>query len=201
MIRTSDILFQETSTSPNDTIIALVEVEPSTFRLRRLPKTDFAGPQGSPGTPGADGSDGAPGTNGAAGTPGANGAPGTPGANGTNAAFQLGFAASDETTDLTTGTSKVTLRAPSAATITAVRASINTVSSSGIVTVDINLSGVSMLSTKLTIDVGEKTSTTAAVQPVISDSSLADDEEITVDIDISGTGAKGLKIWLLGTFV
>lgn len=57
-----------------------------------------------------------------------------------------------------------------------------------------------MLSTKLTIDVGEKTSTTAAIPPVISDSSLADDEEITVDIDIAGTGAKGLKVFLLGTF-
>lgn len=115
------------------------------------------------------------------------------------APFELGIAVSDETTDLTTGTAKITFRVPRAVTLTAVRASINTVSSSGIVTVDINEAGVSILSTKLTIDVGEKTSTTAAVPAVISDSALADDAEITVDIDVAGTGAKGLKIWLIGT--
>lgn len=114
--------------------------------------------------------------------------------------FRLGIACSDETTALTTGTAKVTFRMPSAVTLTAVRASLTTVSSSGIVTVDINESGSTILSTKLTIDVGEKTSTTAAVPPVISDAALADDAEITIDIDVAGTGATGLKIFLLGTY-
>lgn len=114
--------------------------------------------------------------------------------------FRLGIACSDETTALTTGTAKVTFRMPCAVTLTAVRASISTVSSSGIVTVDINEAGATILSTKLTIDVGEKTSVTAAVPPVISDAALADDAEITVDIDVAGTGAKGLKIFLIGTW-
>lgn len=114
--------------------------------------------------------------------------------------FRLGIACSDETTALTTGTAKVTFRMPCAVTLTAVRASIATVSSSGIVTVDINEAGATILSTKLTIDVGEKTSVTAAVPPVISDAALADDAEITVDIDVAGTGAKGLKIFLIGTW-
>jgi hypothetical protein len=34
---------------------------------------------------------------------------------------------------------------------------------------------------------------------VISDASLADDAEMTVDIDTAGTGAKGVKIYLIGT--
>jgi len=107
-------------------------------------------------------------------------------------------ALSDETTAITTGTAKVTMRMPYAFTVTDVRASINTVSSSGVVTVDINEGGSSILSTKLTIDANEKTSTTAATGYVLSDSSLADDSEITFDIDTAGTGAKGLKVIIIG---
>jgi hypothetical protein len=111
----------------------------------------------------------------------------------------IGIALSDETTAITTGTAKVTIRMPYAFTLTAVRANLNTASSSGIPTVDINEAGVSILSTKLTIDANEKTSTTAATAAVISDTSLADDAEITFDIDVAGTGAKGLKVWLIGS--
>ena len=110
-------------------------------------------------------------------------------------------AASDETTALATGTAKVTFRMPYAFTLTAVRASLTTAQTSGsIFTVDINDSGTTILSTKLTIDNTEKTSTTAATSAVISDTSLADDAEITIDIDQVGDGtAKGLKITLIGT--
>ena len=114
-------------------------------------------------------------------------------------AVELCVAVSDETTALTTGAAKVTFRMPFAMTLTGVRASVNTASSSGAPTVDINEAGVSVLSTKLTIDAGEKTSLTAAAAAVISDSALADDAEITLDIDEAGTGAKGLKVWLIGT--
>jgi hypothetical protein len=108
------------------------------------------------------------------------------------------IALSDEVTPITVGNAKVTMRMPYAFTLTAVRSSLATASSSGIPTVDINESGSSILSTKLTIDVGEKTSTTAAVPVVISDSSLADDSEVTFDIDVAGTGATGLKVTLIG---
>jgi hypothetical protein len=86
-------------------------------------------------------------------------------------------------------------------TLTEVRASLTTAQTSGsIFTVDINENGTSVLSTKLTIDNTEKTSTTATTPAFISDSSLAVDSEITIDIDQVGDGtAKGLKITLLGT--
>ena len=103
-----------------------------------------------------------------------------------------------ETTTLTTGTAKRTFRMPYGFVLTAVRASLTTVSSSGTPTVDINEGGTSILSTKLTIDANEKTSTTAATAAVISDAALADDAEITIDIDAAGTGAKGLKVYLIG---
>lgn len=110
------------------------------------------------------------------------------------------IAASDETTDLTTGTGKATFRMPYAFTLTAVRASVTTAPVGSVITVDINESGTSVLSTKITIDAGEKTSTTAAVAPVISDSALADDAEITIDIDTVGssTAGTGLKVTLIG---
>jgi hypothetical protein len=116
--------------------------------------------------------------------------------------FELVVAASDETTALTTGAAKITFRMPRAVTLTAVRASLTTAQASGsIFTVDINEGGTSILSTKLTIDNTEKTSTTAATPPVISDNALADDAEITIDIDQIGNGsAKGLKIMLIGTY-
>jgi hypothetical protein len=86
------------------------------------------------------------------------------------------FAASDETTALTTGTGKTTFRMPHAMTLTGIRASLTTAQTSGsIVTVDVNEGGTTILSTKLTIDNTEKTSTTATTAAVISDSSLADD--------------------------
>jgi hypothetical protein len=114
---------------------------------------------------------------------------------------EIQVAASDETTALTTGTAKVTFRMPYAMTVTAVRASLSTAQASGsIFTVDINEGGTTILSTKLTIDNTEKTSTTAATAPVISDSALADDAEITIDIDHIGNGtAKGLKVTIIGT--
>lgn len=99
---------------------------------------------------------------------------------------------------LTTGTEKFTFRMPYAFTLTAVRASLTVASSSGNPVVDIGESGVSFLATQITIDSGEKTSTTAATAPVIADGDLADDAEITIDIDTAGTGAKGLKVYLIG---
>jgi hypothetical protein len=115
--------------------------------------------------------------------------------------IEIGLACSDETTPLTTGTAKVTFRMPCAMTLTAVRATLTTAPVGSTLIVDINDSGTSILSTKLSIDASEKTSTTAATAAVISDSSLADDAEITLDIDQVGssTAGAGLKVWLIGT--
>ena len=112
------------------------------------------------------------------------------------------LACSDESTVLSAGTGKVTFRMPHAMTLTAVRASLTVAgTTSGLTTIDINEGGTSVLSTKLTIDLTEKTSTTAATPAVISDASLADDAEITIDIDAISGGAteKGLKVTLIGT--
>lgn len=113
----------------------------------------------------------------------------------------VAIACSDLTTDLATGTSKGYIRLPFAMTLTSVRASVLTAPTGSGITVDINESGTTILSTKLTIDATEKTSQTAATPAVISDSSLADDAEITVDIDAVGStvAGAGLIVTLIGT--
>ena len=116
----------------------------------------------------------------------------------TKQAEVLMIAVSDETTAITTGTAKVVFRMPFAMHLTEVRASLTGSSSSGAPAIDVNESGVSIFSTTLTIDQGEKTSTTAATPAVISDADLADDAEMTIDVDTAGTGATGLKVYLIG---
>jgi hypothetical protein len=107
---------------------------------------------------------------------------------------------SDETTALTTGAGKMTVRTPFAMTLTAVRASVSAAPTGSLLTVDINEAGTSILSTKLTIDDSEKTSTTATAAVVISDPELSDDAEVSVDIDTVGStfAGAGLKVYLIG---
>jgi len=177
------------------------------------------GPTGATGATGAAGADGADGTNGTNGADGADGvgvgAGGTTGqvlakASGTDydtawvsltTADIYVIACSDETTALTTGTGKVTFRMPTAGTLTAVKATVTTAPAGSALIVDINEGGTSVLSTKLSVDDGEKTSATAATPAVISDSALANDAEITTDIDQvgSGTAGAGLKVTLYVT--
>jgi hypothetical protein len=112
----------------------------------------------------------------------------------------IAVAISDEVTNLTTGTAKATIHMPYAFTLVDVKAGVTVAQTAGsILTFDINEAGVSVLSTKLTIDNSEKTSGTAATPPVIFDASLANNAEVTFDIDQVGTAlAKGAKIYLIG---
>ena len=110
------------------------------------------------------------------------------------------IACSDETTALTTGT-KVTFRLPYDYTITEVRASLTTAGTgANLVTLDFEQNGTTILSTAITIDATELTSTTAAAQPVISTSALTDDASIDCDVDQidSGGVSAGLKMYLIG---
>lgn len=109
-------------------------------------------------------------------------------------------AISDESTDITTGTAKLTFRMPYAMTLTEVRASVNEAPTGSTIIIDIKESGVTIFSTNLSIDATEKTSTTAAVPAVISDASLADDAEMTIDITQVGstTPGNGCKVTLIG---
>lgn len=104
---------------------------------------------------------------------------------------------------ITTGDGKCYFRVPSSLNgmnLIAVAASVDTVSSSGIPTVQLRRkrsgSDVDMLSTKLTIDASETDSSTAAAAAVIdaSNDDVATGDRIYIDIDVAGTGAKGLAV-------
>lgn len=181
-------------------VITLVEVEPGLFRLRLTPQQFFQGPPGF-GVQGPAGATGATGAVGGPGPQGPQGVQGNPGTNGTDAEASFQLSLSDLTTALTTGTSKAYFRSPFALTLTGIRASLLTASSVGVVTVDMNKNGATILSTKLTIDANQTTSVTAATPPVFSDTSVADDDILTFDIDTAGTGALGLIVALYWTAV
>lgn len=108
----------------------------------------------------------------------------------------IGVAASDETTSLTTGVAKVTIRAPFAFTLTEVRATLTTAGSST-TTVDVNEAGTSVLTAAISLT----SSSTMASSTSFSGAgpAIADNAAVSVDIDAAGTSATGLKIWLIGT--
>lgn len=163
------------------------------------------GPEGPPGPPGDDGNDGAPGV----GVPSGGSAKQKLIKNSAtnydtiwvDDICYIGMALSDETTPLTAGTKKGVFRMPFAGTLVGLpRASVSTAPTGSALIVDMNEGDtpVSVLSTKLSIDATEKTSTTAATPCVVSDASLADDAEISFDIDQIGStvAGAGLKVWI-----
>lgn len=112
----------------------------------------------------------------------------------------IALACSDESTPIVAAAPIVTFRMPHAMTLTGVRASLTTAAATGTFTIDIKESGTTILSTLLTIDATEKTSTTAVAAAVISDAALADDAEITIEVTDDASGdAVGLKLYLIGT--
>ena len=111
------------------------------------------------------------------------------------------IAMGDETTSITTGL-KVTFRMPYAFTVTEVKGSLTTASSSGSVIYDIHegtSGGTSIMTTnKITIEANELTSKDATTQPTVTDTALASDAEMTLYVDSAGTGAKGPKVVIIG---
>ena len=112
----------------------------------------------------------------------------------------IAIACGDESTAHATGTAVVTFAMPYAFTLTGVKASVTVAPVGSTMLVDINEAGTTILSTKLMIDASEKISATAATAAVISDTALADNALITIDIDQIGssTAGAGLKIYLIG---
>ena len=109
---------------------------------------------------------------------------------------------SDEATNLTAAAGKASFHLPFAMTLTGVKATVNTAPTGRTIVVDINEAGNTILTTKLSIDIGEFTSTTAATAAVIGGAgpALANDALLTFDIDHIGSSAagKGLKVTLYG---
>ena len=104
---------------------------------------------------------------------------------------------SADNTDLQTGTGLVTLRAPFGMELYQIpRASLSTNGTSQ-TTIDINVGGSTIMNTnKLIIDANEGTSTSASTAAALTMTTINDDDQITIDVDAAGTGARGLKVTL-----
>lgn len=117
----------------------------------------------------------------------------------------VGILVSDPQGDaITTGDLKAVFRTPSVMNgwnLVAVAASLTTVSSSGNPTMQIRnvTQAADMLSTALSIDANESDSSTAATPAVIdtNNDDVSTGDQIAIDIDTAGTGAKGLFVELI----
>lgn len=112
---------------------------------------------------------------------------------------ELGFALGDETSDITTGTAKLTFAMPNYATLLlGVSVNVKTAPTGTTAIFDLNEAGTTVLSTKISIDISETNSETAATPPVISDSAIAANAIMTMDIDQVGSTVAGVapKCWI-----
>lgn len=108
--------------------------------------------------------------------------------------ISLGLACSDMTTAITAGTNKAYFPAPFNGTLDEVFIASNTAPTGSGQIFNVKKAGVTMLSTKVTIDVGGFSSLTAAVPPVISVSAFNKGQFISVDFDQVGSTIAGLGI-------
>ena len=112
---------------------------------------------------------------------------------------ELGFALGDETSDIIVGTDVLTFQMPNyATTLLGVSVNVKTAPTGSSAIFDLNENGVSVLSTKISIDVSEKTSEDSATPPVISDATIAANAIMTMDIDQIGSTIAGVapKAWI-----
>ena len=110
------------------------------------------------------------------------------------------IACSDETTDLETGDDKAQIRLPFQFELTSISANVYTAPTGSTISIQVQEDGSDILSTPITLDVSETTSESAATPPVISDSTLASNSIISIDLDQIGssTAGTGLKVNLVG---
>lgn len=107
---------------------------------------------------------------------------------------------SDRATNLVAASNVMSFRMPYAFTLTTVRSSLETAATGSSFIIDINVGGVSILNTKLSIDATERTSKTAASAVAISNSTIAEDAIVSFDIDQIGStiAGKGAIVTLIG---
>lgn len=108
----------------------------------------------------------------------------------------------DEATDVNIGINVFSFRMPYNFDLTRVKASVSTAPVGGNIEINLKSNGSTIFSTNCFIDDGTETSLAAALQSVLNiNSTLSNDDKITVDIEGTGVSIKGsgLKLTLIGT--
>ena len=111
------------------------------------------------------------------------------------------IACSDEISDLETGDDKAQIQLPFAFELTSISANVNIASTGADINIQVQEDGANIMSgVGITIDATETSSETSATPPTITDSTLASNSIISVDLDQIGSGdtGTGLKVNLIG---
>ena len=114
-----------------------------------------------------------------------------------------GFAISDETTALTTGT-KLTVYLPVSLTDITVAGCVTTAPTGAALVVDIHKAGTTIMTTnKIVIDVSEFTTNTAATPPTVTTTTYTAFDKLEFIIDTIGStiAGAGVKIFIKGNIV
>lgn len=93
----------------------------------------------------------------------------------------------------------ITVPIPRNIKVAEISAYLNDASTSGNVVLDLNLDGVSVLSTKLTINQGEHSSEAVGTTPyVLTEDEWDKGQVLSVDFDTAGSNAAGIKLTIIG---
>lgn len=111
--------------------------------------------------------------------------------NGVGEQQKIGFALSDSSTALAVGTDKAYWIPDTDIVIEGIIITAGTAPTGATIIVDMNVAGTSILSTKASIDIGERTSATSAVSPVLASTQVIANQIITFDIDQVGSTVAG----------
>jgi len=120
---------------------------------------------------------------------------------------EIPLSLSDEHLDLVVGSNKIRFRVPHALQIVELRAYVNVAPLGAPIEIDILIDpedsgGGSIFGSDglMTIDAGERTSTTASAPYTLEVVNIPDDSELTVDlVQVGSTQAgRGLKMWVIG---
>jgi hypothetical protein len=121
-------------------------------------------------------------------------------ASGSTSFVELGFAVTDETTAITSGTTKLSFVMPFDMTLTSIYSSLATGPTTTAVQVDINDAGTTLLNAVIDFSTTgpETTDETTTFTGSASSYALSKGDVVTVDIDQGDTAAAGLKITFKG---
>ena len=106
---------------------------------------------------------------------------------------------SDLTSDLEATAEAAYFDVQRALTLLECRATVLSPSVSGAITINATVNGSALFTVPITIDQGETSSLSAAVQSELAITSIPDGSRILISIEAPGAGAKGLIFSLLGT--
>lgn len=112
--------------------------------------------------------------------------------------FEWVIALSHEQSEISAQAGVLTMPVPKDIEVQSVVGWVNKASTSGNISIDINLDGVSVFSQELTIEQGDNSSETASTPAILIQPNWDRGQVLSIDIDAAGDAAEGAKIIISG---